>query len=69
MVVDDMSASEYLNQLLQDKTTIAKMPKIFLHAERLLDEGKDRFDVSWFCGFVLTPLIRSSRDHEGWEFC
>ena len=41
MVTDDnMAASEYLNQLLQDKTTVTKMPKIFLHAERLLDEGE-----------------------------
>ena len=39
MVTHDMAASEYLNQLLQDKTTITKMPKIFLHSERLLDEG------------------------------
>lgn len=39
MVLDDICASEYLNQLLQDKTTVSKMPKIFLHSERLLDEG------------------------------
>jgi len=38
MVVDEAGATEYLNQLLQDKTTVAKMPKIFLHCERLLDE-------------------------------
>lgn len=35
-----MNTSEYLNQLLKDKTTISKMPKIFLHLERLLDEGE-----------------------------
>lgn len=35
-----MNSSEYLNQLLKDKTTISKMPKIFLHLERLLDEGE-----------------------------
>lgn len=40
MVHDELSATEYLNQLLQDKTTVSKMPKIFLHSERLLDEGK-----------------------------
>ncbi|EDO28641.1 predicted protein, partial [Nematostella vectensis] len=33
------STSEYLNELLNDKTTVSKMPKIFLHAERLLDQG------------------------------
>ena len=39
-MVQELSATEYLNQLLQDKTTVSKMPKIFLHSERLLDEGK-----------------------------
>ena len=38
-----MNTSEYLNQLLKDKTTISKMPKIFLHLERLLDEGERLF--------------------------
>lgn len=32
-------SSEYLSDLLSDKTTVAKMPKIFIHAERLLDQG------------------------------
>lgn len=32
-------STEYLNELLNDKTTVSKMPKIFLHAERLLDQG------------------------------
>jgi len=40
MIPDELTATEYLNQLLQDKTTVSKMPKIFLHSERLLDEGK-----------------------------
>lgn len=40
MVPDELTATEYLNQLLQDKTTVSKMPKIFLHSERLLDEGE-----------------------------
>lgn len=37
-----LSAAEYLNQLLEDKTTVSKMPKIFLHSERLLDEEINR---------------------------
>lgn len=36
------ASNEYLNELLNDKTTVSKMPKIFLHAERLLDQGMDR---------------------------
>lgn len=35
------ASNEYLNELLNDKTTVSKMPKIFLHAERLLDQGMD----------------------------
>ncbi len=51
MVTDDMAASEYLNQLLQDKTTVTKMPKIFLHAERLLDEGEKILDLYFISSF------------------
>ncbi|XP_065653199.1 protein quaking-B-like isoform X1 [Hydra vulgaris] len=49
MVHDELSASEYLNQLLQDKTTVSKMPKIFLHSERLLDEEINRVRNDIFC--------------------
>ena len=30
----------YLKQLLADKRTAAQMPGVFLHMERLLDDGK-----------------------------
>jgi len=49
MVHDELSATEYLNQLLQDKTTVSKMPKIFLHSERLLDEEINRVRNDIFC--------------------
>ncbi|XP_028409560.1 protein quaking-like [Dendronephthya gigantea] len=45
-----MNTSEYLNQLLKDKTTISKMPKIFLHLERLLDEEINRIRTELFHG-------------------
>jgi len=56
MVTHDMAASEYLNQLLQDKTTITKMPKIFLHSERLLDEeiNRVRHDLFSPSNFLLS---------------
>ena len=59
MVTDDMAASEYLNQLLQDKTTITKMPKIFLHAERLLDEGEWNLKGTLNFDFVHSPILVS----------
>lgn len=31
---------EYLSQLLKDKKQLAAFPNIFLHIERLIDEGK-----------------------------
>jgi hypothetical protein len=49
MVPDELTATEYLNQLLQDKTTVSKMPKIFLHSERLLDEEINRVRNDIFC--------------------
>lgn len=34
------SIADYLAQLLKDKKQIAAFPNVFLHVERLLDEGK-----------------------------
>ncbi|XP_032225293.1 protein quaking isoform X2 [Nematostella vectensis] len=44
------STSEYLNELLNDKTTVSKMPKIFLHAERLLDQEINKVRNELFHG-------------------
>ena len=34
------SIADYLAQLLKDKKQLAAFPNLFLHVERLLDEGK-----------------------------
>lgn len=47
-----VASSEYLNELLSDKTTVSKMPKIFLHAERLLDQEINRVRNELFHGMV-----------------
>jgi len=61
MVHDELSATEYLNQLLQDKTTVSKMPKIFLHSERLLDEEINRVRNDIFCpSNFLMSLVKPS---------
>ncbi|XP_057307074.1 KH domain-containing RNA-binding protein qki.S-like isoform X1 [Hydractinia symbiolongicarpus] len=49
MVQDELSATDYLHQLLQDKMSVSKMPKIFLHTERLLDEEINRVRTEIFC--------------------
>ncbi len=37
---DDRNTPEYLAQLLKDKKQMQAFPNVFLHAERLIDEGK-----------------------------
>lgn len=37
------SIADYLAQLLKDKKQLAAFPSVFIHVERLLDEGKSRF--------------------------
>ena len=35
------SIADYLAQLLKDKKQLAAFPNVFLHVERLLDEGRN----------------------------
>lgn len=45
---DDRNNPEYLAQLLKDKKQIQAFPNVFVHLEKLLDEGKfwpDNFQV------------------------
>lgn len=35
------SIADYLAQLLKDRKQLAAFPNVFIHVERLLDEGKD----------------------------
>lgn len=51
MVQDELSATDYLHQLLQDKMSVSKMPKIFLHTERLLDEGNKQIQLTQITRF------------------
>lgn len=55
------SIADYLAQLLKDKKQLAAFPSVFLHVERLLDEGKNRDfgcagvlgRVGWCVGHVV----------------
>jgi hypothetical protein len=49
----DITTAEYLAQLLKDKKQIAAFPNVFLHLERILDEGN--FQQTVFC-FFFQPL-------------
>ena len=43
------SIADYLAQLLKDKKQLAAFPNVFLHLERLLDDGKRLFFVFFKC--------------------
>jgi protein quaking len=36
----DLNNTDYLSQLLKDKKQLAAFPNVFIHLERILDEGK-----------------------------
>lgn len=38
--IEDRNTPEYLAQLLKDKKQIQAFPNVFIHLERVLDEGK-----------------------------
>ena len=53
------SIADYLAQLLKDKKQLAAFPNVFLHLERLLDDGKRLlffFKILWIIGFVILKL-------------
>lgn len=45
------SIADYLAQLLKDKKQLAAFPNVFLHLERLLDDGKTT--ISWLLFWKL----------------
>ena len=54
------SIADYLAQLLKDKKQLAAFPNVFLHLERLLDDGKRLlffFKILWIIGFVILKLL------------
>ena len=45
------STADYLAQLLKDKKQLAAFPNVFLHMERLLDDGRCIFLALFICIF------------------
>ncbi len=39
LIMTEINTTEYLAQLLKDKKQLAAFPNVFLHLERILDEG------------------------------
>ena len=45
------STADYLAQLLKDKKQLAAFPNVFLHMERLLDDGRCIFFSTFYMYF------------------
>lgn len=50
---EEKSGAEYLAQLLKDKKQIQAFSNVFIHVERILDDGESTFFSYYFCLFVL----------------
>jgi len=48
------SIADYLSQLLKDRKQLAAFPNVFIHVERLLDEGE--LTASIFCSSLRRRL-------------
>ncbi len=57
------SIADYLAQLLKDKKQLSAFPNVFLHVERLLDDGKN--DKPLALGDVISYLHRWQPRHSG----
>ena len=65
---DDRNTPEYLAQLLKDKKQIQALPNVFIHTEKILDEGKfsygkatsEVFNKCLQLRFIFRPVIMFS---------
>ena len=66
---DERNTPEYLAQLLKDKKQMQAFPNVFLHIERLLDDGKlwPKFFARSSCR-SLCSVIRQTRFLSGFKF-
>lgn len=62
---DERNNPEYLAQLLKDKKQIQAFPNVFIHLEKLLDEGKFWADNS--TKFAVRIFLESILN-ENWRF-
>lgn len=50
------SIADYLAQLLKDRKQLAAFPNVFIHVERLLDEGK-AINITFLLSRRVGPLL------------
>lgn len=55
------SIADYLAQLLKDRKQVTAFPNVFMHVERLIDEGKFYIYIYILLLFVFFPLPISIR--------
>ena len=61
--IEERNTPEYLAQLLKDKKQIQAFPNVFLHAERLIDEGELVMASSSFCGVLRREFSGALRSN------
>lgn len=44
-MIEPISMTDYLAQLMKDKEQLAAFPNVFIHLDRLLDEGLSLFPI------------------------
>ena len=54
---DERNTPEYLAQLLKDKKQIQAFPNVFVHLEKLLDEGKFKTEIDTFRSILLFKVM------------
>ena len=62
------SIADYLAQLLKDKKALAAFPNVFLHLERLLDDGKILKRGAGFPEVHLASMFLHEREGEVGHF-
>lgn len=72
------SIADYLSQLLKDRKQLAAFPNVFIHVERLLDEGESVISrFLFFFSFLSSPSLALrplfhfffSRYRRSWNLC
>ncbi len=58
------SIADYLAQLLKDRNKVNAFPNVFIHVERLIDEGKEKKLYSiLFTRYVYVRAINSTKKY------
>lgn len=63
--VNTQSIADYLAQLLKDRKQITAFPNMFMHVERLIDEG-NYYNITMIFYFTITLILFYNRSLISW---